>query len=101
MPLLAVISGLSSFSLAIILPALPALAGVHGTDYAGIQFLVSAYLLGLALSQPLWGQVTDRIGRRPVVLLGFTVYVAASLACLVAEAWGLPKGCCALVGRFL
>lgn len=84
MVLLAVISGISSFSLAIILPALPALATRHGTDYAGIQFLVSAYLLGLALSQPIWGQVADRIGRRPVVLIGFATYVAASLTCLVA-----------------
>jgi DHA1 family bicyclomycin/chloramphenicol resistance-like MFS transporter len=88
MPLLAVISGLSSFSLAIILPALPALAAKHGTDYAGIQFLVSAYLLGLALSQPLWGQVADRVGRRPVILVGFTVYVLASLACLAVHSLG-------------
>ena len=83
--LLAVVSGTSSFSLAIILPAIPQLAEQYETDLAGAQFLVSAYLFGLALSQPLWGQVTDRIGRRPVVLWGFAVYTAASFAAMVPD----------------
>ena len=84
MVLLATVSGLSPFTLSIILPALPALAGRYGTDTAGIQFLVSGYLLGLALSQPLWGPLADRIGRRPTILAGLALFVAASLACLFA-----------------
>lgn len=88
LPLLAAVSGMSSFSMAIILPALPALATFYATDYAGIQLLVSAYVLGLAIAQPLWGHITDRVGRRPVMLWGFALFIAASAGCLLEP--GLP-----------
>lgn len=83
--LLAVISGISSFSLAIIVPAIPSLSLQLDTDAAGAQFLVSAYLLGLAVSQPIWGQVADRIGRRPVALAGFAIFTLASFASMYAD----------------
>lgn len=83
MALLAVVSGLSSFSLAIVLPALPSMAADYGVSLAQIQLLVSVYLLGLAISQPLWGHITDVLGRRPVVLLGLGLFVVASLASLL------------------
>lgn len=67
----------------IILPALPAMAAHYDTDYAGIQLLVSAYILGLAVAQPLWGHISDRVGRRPVMLFGFMLFIVASLGCLL------------------
>lgn len=84
LPLLAVISSISSFSLAIVVPALPTLAHEFATDAAGVQFLISGYLLGLAVAQPLWGPLADRLGRRRIALLGFGLFVMSSLACLVA-----------------
>lgn len=88
LPLLAVVSGLSSFSLTIVIPALPAMAAGYNVTLAQIQLLVSFFLLGLALSQPLWGHVTDVIGRRPVVLLGLALFVIASAASLGERSLG-------------
>jgi DHA1 family bicyclomycin/chloramphenicol resistance-like MFS transporter len=45
--------------------------------------VISAYLLGLAAAQPVSGYLCDRFGRRPVMLSGFTLFVAASIACAV------------------
>lgn len=78
--LLAIASGLSSFGLSIILPALPAVAERYGTDLAGAQFVVSAYLLGLAITQPVVGFLTDLIGRRVVILSGFSVLIVSCFA---------------------
>lgn len=78
--LLGLCSGLSAFGMASVVPALPTLAKMLHASYASIQFLVSSYLLGLALFQPLQGLLCDRFGRRPILLLGFSIFAIASLA---------------------
>ena len=79
------ISGVASFCMAIIVPALPMIEIILQTDAAGSQFLVSGYLLGLAFSQPLWGPIADLFGRRRTALVGFGFFVASSIACAVVE----------------
>jgi len=66
------------------LPSLPAIAaGLHAT--AGeAQATVSAFLAGMALGQLFYGPASDRLGRRPPILLGAVIYVAASVACALA-----------------
>jgi DHA1 family bicyclomycin/chloramphenicol resistance-like MFS transporter len=53
-------------------------------DWSSVQFIVSAYLLGLGLFQPVQGLLCDRFGRRPVLLGGFTLFLAASLLASLA-----------------
>jgi DHA1 family bicyclomycin/chloramphenicol resistance-like MFS transporter len=86
MALLAVVSGMSSFALTIIIPALPTMAERYSASYGELQLLVSGFLLGLAIAQPLWGHLADIHGRRVVVLSGFAVFIAASLASLLDPA---------------
>ncbi len=83
--LLAVVSGLSPFAMAILLPLLPGLVAQFDSDYATVQFVVSAYLLGLAVAQPVAGFLCDLVGRRPVVLIGMGLFVVTSIACAFAE----------------
>ncbi|MBU3671622.1 MAG: multidrug effflux MFS transporter [Sinobacteraceae bacterium] len=77
--LLGIASGLSAFGMASVVPALPTLSRALQADWASVQFIVSAYLLGLGLFQPVQGLLCDRFGRRPVLLGGFTLFLAASL----------------------
>jgi DHA1 family bicyclomycin/chloramphenicol resistance-like MFS transporter len=83
--LLGGISGLSAFGMASVVPALPVLGRALSADAATLQFLVSAYLLGLGLFQPVQGLLCDRFGRRPVLLAGFALFVLASLAAVQAD----------------
>lgn len=83
--LLAVVSGLAPFAMAVLLPLLPGLVVYFDSDHATVQFVVSAYLLGLALAQPVAGFLCDLIGRRIVVLVGMGIFVVASIACAFAE----------------
>lgn len=86
--LLGAASGLSAFGMASVLPVLPSLERALSTDFATLQFVVSAYLLGLGLFQPIQGVLCDRFGRRPVLLGGFAVFMVASL--LASFAPSLP-----------
>jgi DHA1 family bicyclomycin/chloramphenicol resistance-like MFS transporter len=83
--LLGCISGLSAFGMASVVPALPVLGKALSADAATAQFLVSAYLLGLGLCQPVQGLLCDRFGRRPVLLAGFSLFALASVAAVVAD----------------
>lgn len=83
--LLGAISGLSAFGMASVIPSLPLLGVALATDAAGLQFLVSAYLLGLGLFQPVQGVLCDRFGRRPVLLGGFLLFTIASMAAVLAS----------------
>jgi DHA1 family bicyclomycin/chloramphenicol resistance-like MFS transporter len=70
------------------LPALPALQAEFGTSAARVQHTLSAYLLGLAVGQLLFGPLTDRYGRKPPLLGGLTVFILASVGCLLAGSIG-------------
>jgi len=82
--------------MASVVPALPLLAKSLQADYGTVQFVVSAYLLGLGLFQPLQGLLSDRFGRRPVLLAGYTVFLLASLAASFADSITLV-----VIARFL
>jgi MFS transporter, DHA1 family, multidrug resistance protein len=82
--LLIAMSGVSSLSLNILVPAIPSMVAKFATDPANVQLTVSLYLLGLAMAQLVFGPLSDRFGRRPVVLAGLALATIASTAAIFA-----------------
>ena len=67
------------------LPALPTIVRELGVTNANHgQWVVTAYIVGVGLGQLFWGLISDRFGRRPVLLCGLTLYVLASVSCALA-----------------
>lgn len=81
---LALLLGLQPVSTDLYLPALPALAAEFGGAVGLTQLTLSALLLAFGLGQLLLGPVSDRWGRRPVLLGGLALYVLATLASTLA-----------------
>ena len=75
---------MSSLSLNILVPAMPGLATKLAADPARVQLTVSLYLMGLAAAQLVFGPLSDRFGRRPVVLAGLALATIASTAAIFA-----------------
>jgi MFS transporter, DHA1 family, multidrug resistance protein len=82
--LLIAISSVGPLSVNIILPAVPVLTTTLEADPALVQLTVSLYFAGLATAQLLLGPLSDRFGRRPVLLGGLTVALLTSLAAAAA-----------------
>lgn len=82
--LLALLLGLQAVTTDLYLPALPAIRDNLGASMGEIQLTLTALLLAFGLSQLVWGPLSDRFGRRPVLLTGMSAYVLASLACVAA-----------------
>jgi DHA1 family bicyclomycin/chloramphenicol resistance-like MFS transporter len=76
---------MSPFGMAIVVPTLELFAQEYQAPYSTIQFIISAYLFGLATAQPLVGYLSDRIGRRPVMIGGILLFIIASVMCLITE----------------
>ncbi len=70
-------------SLNILVPAVPELAHQFGTPATTMQLTVSLFLIGLAVAQLVMGPLSDRFGRRPVMLTGLALNVFASLMAIV------------------
>ncbi|MDP3694169.1 multidrug effflux MFS transporter [Bradyrhizobium sp.] len=83
--LLVAMTGVAPISLYMLVPALPVLAASFGRDISIAQMTVSLFMVGIACSQIIMGPLSDRFGRRPVLLAGLGLMVVASAACVFAE----------------
>jgi len=95
---LAVLMGLQPATTDLYLPALPALKADLGSSMASAQLTLSALLLSFGMVQLLMGPLSDRLGRRPVLLGGLVLYALATLASIVAPNIGVLIACRALQG---
>jgi MFS transporter, DHA1 family, multidrug resistance protein len=82
--LLAMLTGLGPLSVDMYLASLPEIVRLLHAPPAQVQLTISVYLVGLACAQVIFGPLSDRHGRRPVLLSALGAYVLASLACSLA-----------------
>src|ERR671920_521437 len=78
------LQALGPLSLDTYLPALPTIAGDLSASTSATQLTLTATLVGLALGQVVFGPLSDALGRRRPLLIGLSLFVAASLACALA-----------------
>jgi MFS transporter, DHA1 family, multidrug resistance protein len=77
--LLTLAVGLGPLATDLYLPSLPSIGIAFGRSVADIQLTLSVYIAGFAVSQLFSGPLSDRFGRRPVMLIGFAIFLAASV----------------------
>lgn len=109
--LLTILIGLPRITLDMHLPALPAMADDFHASDSQLQLTLTLYALGSAISLLVSGPLTDRFGRRPVLLTGLFVYAVATVACaladsisvlIVARLFQALGGCCTtVIGRVI
>jgi DHA1 family bicyclomycin/chloramphenicol resistance-like MFS transporter len=75
---LALLLGIQPITTDLYLPALPGLTQELGATMAQAQLTLTALLLAFGISQLFWGPLSDRFGRRPVLMVGLAAYVVAS-----------------------
>lgn len=78
------IASIGTLALNIFVPSMPSLVDSLGTTQSMAQLTLTFYLLSLAFAQLIAGPLSDKYGRRPILLLGIIIYIVASLACAFA-----------------
>lgn len=87
--MLGALAALPSFGIDMSLPALDAIGASLGVSAGSAGLTISLFMIGYAVAPPFCGPVSDRIGRKPIVLGAVTLFAAASLGCTFAHA--LPE----------
>jgi len=82
--LLTLLATLTSISVSIYIPAMPAMADAFSAAPGQVQLTLTVFLLGIGTGQLLYGPASDRFGRRPVLLAGLALYTVGSAACAAA-----------------
>jgi DHA1 family bicyclomycin/chloramphenicol resistance-like MFS transporter len=87
--ILSMLLGIQPVTTDLYLPALPALTEGFGAPMSQAQLTLSALLLAFGSSQLIWGPLSDRFGRRPILLWGLTAYTLASIGSTLAPSMAL------------
>src|SRR5215470_10615778 len=94
--LIAAATAIGFSALHIVAPALPLLAASFGRGPAEVQLVLTLYFLGIAAGQLVYGPISDRYGRRPILIAGLALFLAGTALC--GAAWSLPA---LIAGRVL
>ncbi|RVU43804.1 Bcr/CflA family efflux MFS transporter [Rubrivivax rivuli] len=82
---LTLLTALSALTLNMLLPSLPSMARDLAAREAVTALVVSGYMLASAVCQLVLGPLSDRLGRRPVMLGALAAFALASLGCMLAQ----------------
>jgi MFS transporter, DHA1 family, multidrug resistance protein len=94
--LLVLVTAIAPAALHMLVPSLPLLATVFDAPAANVQLVLTLFLAGIATGQLVYGPVSDRLGRRPVLIAGLLLFLVGTALCGLA--WSLPV---LIVGRVL
>jgi MFS transporter, DHA1 family, multidrug resistance protein len=78
------VSTVTPLAMQIYLPSLAGMMVVFSAGAGEIQLSMSAFFIAVAISQLLWGPLSDQFGRRPVIIAGMALFVLGSILCLLA-----------------
>lgn len=82
--ILVAVSAIGPLALNMFMPSMPGLQATFGVPYGTVQLTLTLYLIGLAVCQLFYGPLSDRYGRRPLLLAGLALFVIASIASALA-----------------
>lgn len=81
---LALFTSIGALATDIYLPSLPVLVSDFSSTTGHVQLTLSVFMFGFAIGQLFYGPLSDRFGRKPVMMSGLVLYTVASVACLFA-----------------
>src|SRR5579862_3347653 len=83
--LLSLLTALGPLTMDMYLPSLPAIGEALHAPPVQVQLTISSYLFGFAVGQIIYGPISDRIGRRPVILMALAVFSVATVVCALSQ----------------
>lgn len=78
------LTAIGPFSIDMYLPGFPAIARDLHTDIAHVALTLTSYFIGISSGQLVYGPLLDRFGRKPPLIAGLALYVAAAIGCALA-----------------
>ena len=95
--LMAALMSIVALSIDALLPALPEIGSALGVSNPNNnQLLITMIFLGLGFGQLIFGPLSDSFGRKPMVFIGFTVFVIATIICVTTDSFEMM-----IIGRVL
>jgi DHA1 family bicyclomycin/chloramphenicol resistance-like MFS transporter len=86
--LMALLMSMTAMSIDIMLPALPEIGSTLGAlDASNLPLVVTVFMLGMAIGQLVWGPLADRLGRRPSLLIGISLFVLATIVAVSTQSF--------------
>ncbi len=79
--ILGALTAMGPLAIDMYLPALPGIARELGVPVAAVQESLASYFIGIGFGQAVYGPLSDRLGRKPALYLGLTIFIGASLGC--------------------